>query len=82
MKRTILLLIFTFSLFYIGNAQDPEIGIVGPAANGWPPDSDGNPTDIMLTNNGDGTYSIDALTLTQGPAKFREDQAWTVSYGR
>jgi len=79
MKKTVLLLIFTFSLFYVGNAQ--EIGIVGPAANGWPPDSDGNPTDIMLTNNGDGTYSIDALTLTTGPAKFREDQAWNVSHG-
>ena len=79
MKKTVLLLIFTFSLFYIGNAQ--EIGIVGPAANGWPPDSDGNPTDIMLTNNGDGTYSIDALTLTTGPAKFREDQDWAVNYG-
>ena len=80
MKRSVLLLIFTFSLFYIGNAQNPDIGIVGPAANGWPDTS--NPTpDIMLTDNGDGTYSIDALTLTTGAAKFREDQAWTVSYG-
>ena len=81
MNKTILLLIFIFSVFFVGNAQSPEIGIVGPAANGWPPGPDGNPTDIMLTNNGDGTYSIDALTLTTGPAKFREDQAWTVSYG-
>ena len=78
MKKTLLLLIFSVFLINLGNAQ--EIGIVGPAANGWPGAS--NPTpDIMLTNNGDGTYSIDGLTLTTGPAKFREDQAWNVSYG-
>ncbi len=77
MKKS-LLLIFVFLLSFFANAQ--EIGIVGPAANGWP---DGNnPTpDIMLTNNGDGTYSINALTLTTGAAKFREDQQWTTSYG-
>jgi hypothetical protein len=77
MKKN-LLLVFILSICFLGNSQ--EIGIVGPAANGWP---DGNnPTpDIMLTNNGDGTYSIDALTLTTGAAKFREDQAWTTSYG-
>lgn len=57
------------------------IGIVGPAANGWPdPATNPNP-DIMLTDNGDGTYSIDALTLTTGPAKFRADMDWAVSYG-
>jgi hypothetical protein len=81
MNKTILLLAFVFSIFFMGNAQSPEIGIVGPAANGWPPDSNGNPTDIMLTDNGDGTYSIDALTLTTGSAKFRENQAWNVSHG-
>ncbi|WP_188459285.1 T9SS type A sorting domain-containing protein [Psychroflexus planctonicus] len=73
-KLLLILLCFTF-----GFTQAQEIGIVGPAADGWP--SDENPTDIMLTNNGDGTYSIDALTLSTGPAKFREDQAWDVSYG-
>lgn len=70
---------FLFSFVVILTAQSQTIGIVGPAANGWP--SDDNPTDIMLTDNGDGTHSIDALTLTTGPAKFRENQAWTTSYG-
>ncbi|MGB3590618.1 MAG: T9SS type A sorting domain-containing protein [Nonlabens sp.] len=73
MKRNLLSAIFalcTLSLFAQGN-----LGIVGPAANGWP--DNGNPTpDIMLTNNGDGTHSISALTLTTGAAKFRTDMDW------
>lgn len=73
------LLLFTFCIL-VSLLQAQEIGIVGPAANGWPDGA--NPTpDIMLTNNGDGTYSIEQLTLTTGPAKFREDQAWDTSYG-
>ena len=56
------------------------VGIVGPAANGWPDGS--NPTpDILLTDNRDGTHSIAALTLITGAAKFRENQDWAVNYG-
>lgn len=77
MKQLLLFTILLCSLF-IMKAQ--TVGIVGPAANGWP--DAGNPTpDIMLTDNGDGTHSIDALTLTTGAAKFRENQDWTVSWG-
>ena len=73
-------LLLTLFCLVFGFLQAQEIGIVGPAANGWPDGA--NPTpDIMLTNNGDGTYSIDALTLSTGPAKFREDQEWNVDYG-
>lgn len=77
MKQNLLIAILIIAPFILP-AQ--TIGIVGPAANGWP---DGNnPTpDIMLTDNGDGTHSIDALTLTTGAAKFRENQEWTTSYG-
>jgi hypothetical protein len=73
------LLLYSFLIFtcYFSGAQ--TIGIVGPAANGWP--TDDTPTDIMLTDNGDGTHSIDALTLTTGAAKFRENQQWNTSYG-
>ena len=60
--------------------QAQVVGIVGPPANGWPDDD--NPTpDIMLTDNGDGTHSIDELTLTDGLVLFRENQDWTVFYG-
>jgi len=73
-------LLFLISFFAISVIQSQTVGIVGPAANGWP--SGDNPTpDIMLTDNGDGTHSIQALTLTTGAAKFRENQEWTVSYG-
>ena len=73
-------LLFIFLICFAWFSQAQVVGIVGPAANGWP--NDDNPTpDIMLTDNGDGTHSIDALTLTTGSAKFRENQEWTVSYG-
>ncbi|RRO24073.1 T9SS type A sorting domain-containing protein [Flavobacteriaceae bacterium 14752] len=76
MKKFLLYTLFLCTAYFM---QAQTVGIVGPAANGWP--SDGNPTDIMLTDNGDGTHSIDALTLTTGPAKFRENQDWAVSWG-
>jgi len=76
MKKFLLFTTMLCSAFMI---QAQTVGIVGPAANGWPTDS--NPTDIMLTDNGDGTHSIDGLTLTTGSAKFRENQAWTNNWG-
>ncbi len=77
MKRILL----TLSLICFATVAFAQtIGIVGPAANGWPDTA--NPTpDIMLTDNGDGTHSIAGLTLTTGAAKFRENQQWTTSYG-
>jgi|GEM_PF-2875966 len=76
MKKTLLFIALIFSI----SCFSQDIGIVGPAANGWPNDSNPEP-DIVLTNNGDGTHSIEALTLTTGPAKFREDLSWDVNYG-
>lgn len=77
MKRFLLTLSLTCFAMVL-SAQ--TIGIVGPAANGWPDAA--NPTpDIMLTDNGDGTHSINGLTLTTGAAKFRENQQWNTSYG-
>jgi hypothetical protein len=48
MKKSLL---FLFTILTIGLADAQIVGIVGPAADGWP-DSN-NQTDIMLTNNGD-----------------------------
>ncbi len=68
-------LLFTLAIFFTGFVSAQSYGIVGPAANGWPDAA--NPTpDIMLTDNGDGTYSIDNLQLTDGAAKFRSNEVW------
>ena len=80
MKKQLLFTFFTLCTLLL--AAQGNIGIVGPAANGWP-DAATDPTpDIMLTNNGDGTHTISALTLTTGFAKFRTDMDWgNPSYG-
>jgi hypothetical protein len=77
MKRVLLALSL---ICFAATVSAQTIGIVGPAANGWP-DANNMTPDIMLTDNGNGTYSINGLTLTTGSAKFREDQQWTTSYG-
>lgn len=77
MNKLLLSVSFLFCAFMM---QAQTIGIVGPAANGWPDASNQTP-DIMLTDNGDGTYSLTSQALNTGPAKFREDQQWTTSYG-
>ncbi|SDG61860.1 hypothetical protein [Psychroflexus sediminis] len=68
-------LLFTLMLLAFNFVGAQTIGIVGPAANGWPDNSNPEP-DIMLTDNGDGTHSIEGLTLTTGSAKFRTDKDW------
>lgn len=77
MNKLLLSMALLFCAFSL-SAQ--SIGLVGPAANGWPDAANQTP-DIMLNDNGDGTHSLSAQTLNTGPAKFREDQQWTVSYG-
>lgn len=66
----------------------PTIAIVGEAVGGWPGDP-GNlgPTDTNQLTTTDGeTYTINNLVATnaaatEGGAKFRQDNAWTVSWG-
>lgn len=51
-----------------------SIGILGTAVNGWDTDVD------MLTSDGV-TYTLMNYTLLDGELKFRQDNAWTVSWG-
>ncbi|MEM6722810.1 MAG: hypothetical protein AAF598_02170 [Bacteroidota bacterium] len=52
----------------------PSIGIIGSATpGGWDEDTD-------MTDNGDGTYSI-TINLTDGLAKFRQNDDWAVNWG-
>jgi hypothetical protein len=70
-------LLFTiFALCTLFMTAQGDLGIVGPAANGWPDDVTNPDPDIILTNNGDGTHFIAALTLNTGAAKFRTDMDW------
>ncbi len=67
----------------------PTIAIVGEAVGGWP-GNPGNPgpTDVhqMTTTDGE-TYTINNLVVANaapgpdGGAKFRQDNAWTTSWG-
>ncbi|MEO1438319.1 MAG: SusF/SusE family outer membrane protein, partial [Bacteroidota bacterium] len=52
----------------------PSIGIIGSATpGGWDSDTD-------LTDNGDGTFSL-LMSLTDGEAKFRQNDDWAVNWG-
>jgi len=52
----------------------PSVGIIGDATpTGWDSDTD-------LTDNGDGTYTID-IDLIVGQIKFRQNDAWDVNWG-
>lgn len=61
----------------------PPISIVGDAVGGWP-GSAGNPgpLDLNQLTSTDGTiYTITKLPAVVGPAKFRQDNAWTINWG-
>ena len=52
----------------------PSVGVIGDATpGGWDSDTD-------MTDNGDGTYSLD-LDLIVGFIKFRENDDWAVNWG-
>lgn len=52
----------------------PSIGIIGDATpGGWDTDTD-------MTDNGDGTFSIN-IELTDGEAKFRANDSWDTNWG-
>ncbi len=68
---------------FSGTSGYPTISIVGDGAGGWPssPENPG-PVDIHQLVTEDGiTYTIYALTVTEGPVKFREDNNWTLNWG-
>jgi hypothetical protein len=61
----------------------PPVSIVGDAVGGWP-GSAGNPGPIdtnQLSSNDAINYKLDKLACVVGPAKFRQDNAWTTNWG-
>jgi starch-binding outer membrane protein SusE/F len=63
--------------------QIPPVSIVGDGVGGWP-ESVGNPgpIDVNQLSSTDGiNYKLDKLACVVGPAKFRQDNAWTINWG-
>ena len=61
----------------------PPVSIVGDGVGGWP-GSPGNPGPIdtnQLTSSDAVNYKLDKLACVVGPAKFRQDNAWTINWG-
>jgi hypothetical protein len=51
-----------------------NIGILGSAVNGWSEDIDMSTTDGI-------TYTLNNFFLTDGEAKFRQDNSWAINWG-
>jgi hypothetical protein len=57
----------------------PPVSIVGEGAGGWPSDPQ---IDVNQMTTTDGViYTLNGLTLTTGPIKFRQDNSWTINWG-
>ncbi|QBN18919.1 T9SS type A sorting domain-containing protein [Flavobacterium nackdongense] len=68
--------VYRFSL-----VSQPPVSLVGPGAGGWPGGTTPYPdTNVMTTTDGE-NYTLNNLVLTDGPIKFRQDYAWTTSWG-
>ena len=68
--------VYRFSL-----TSQPPVSIVGDGAGGWPGGTTPNPdTNVLTTTDGE-NYTLNNLVLTTGPIKFRQDYAWTSSWG-
>lgn len=57
----------------------PPVSIVGDGVGGWPPFAGEDPN--QLSSDDAINYSLDKLACVVGPAKFRQDNDWTVNWG-
>lgn len=60
----------------------PTFALVGDGAGGWPV---GTPGEIdvnqMITTDNGSTFTLNGITLTNGPVKFRANNGWAINYG-
>lgn len=70
--KKITFLLFTIIIGFTAMSQ--SIGIIGDALTGWTDDIDMTTTDGVI-------YTLTDYTFTSGGAKFRQDDAWTDSWG-
>jgi len=68
-------LVYSFSI--------PTVAIVGSGTpGGWPTGAAGEvDPGVMTTADGGFTYTLTGLTLSDGAAKFRANNAWTINWG-
>ena len=59
----------------------PPVSIVGDGVGGWPLGTPGEIDANQLTSTDAINYSLDKLACVVGPAKFRQDNAWTINWG-
>lgn len=57
----------------------PPVSVVGDGVGGWPPFPAEDPN--QLTSSDGENYKIEKLACVVGPAKFRQDNAWTINWG-
>jgi starch-binding outer membrane protein SusE/F len=57
------------------------VAIVGAGAGGWPTGAPGEIDAHPMTTTDGVAYTLNGITLTAEAIKFREDNAWTTSYG-
>jgi hypothetical protein len=59
----------------------PPVSIVGEGAGGWPTGAPGEIDANQMATTDGVIYTLSGLTLTTGPIKFRQDNAWTINWG-
>lgn len=59
----------------------PPVSIVGEGAGGWPAGTPGEIDANQMATTDGVIYTLNGLTLTTGPIKFRQDNAWTINWG-
>ena len=63
------------------NGEGAVIRVVGDGVGGWPLGTPGEIDANQLTSTDAINYSLDKLACVVGPAKFRQDNAWTINWG-
>lgn len=69
-------------MLFVANASAINIGMLGDF-NGWGGSDPANPTDVIMTDSGDGVnYTLTNYTfLSNTFVKFRQDFAWATNWG-
>lgn len=62
-------------------SSQPPVSLVGAGAGGWPGGTTPYPDPNVMTTTDGENYTLKNITLTADNVKFRQDYAWTTSWG-